>query len=41
MGLARGDSTVTYGPGLYSAAEDLHQLTHLGLNLCTHPYTDP
>ena len=40
-GLARGDSTVTYGSGLYPAAEDLHQLTHLGLNPCTHPYTDP
>jgi dTDP-4-amino-4,6-dideoxygalactose transaminase len=40
-GLASGDSTVTYGPGLCPVAEDLHQLTFLGLNLCAHPYTDP
>jgi hypothetical protein len=40
-GMARGDSTVIYGPGLYPAAEGLHQLTYLGINLCTHPYTDP
>ena len=40
-GLARGDSTVTYGPGLCPVAEDLHQRTFLGLNLCAHPFTDP
>ena len=39
-GLARGDSSVTYGPGLCPVAEDLHQRTFLGLNLCAHPYTD-
>ena len=40
-GLARGDSAVTYGPGLCPVAEDLHQRSFLGLNLCAHPYTDP
>ena len=40
-GLASGDSAVTYGPGLCPVAEDLHQRTFLGLNLCAHPYTDP
>ena len=40
-GLASGDSTVTYGPGLCPVAEHLHQSTFLGLNLCSHPYTDP
>jgi len=40
-GLANGDSTVTYGPGLCPVAEDLHQRTFLGLNLCAHSYTDP
>jgi len=40
-GLASGDSTVTYTPGLCPVAEDLHQRTFLGLNLCAHPYTDP
>ena len=40
-GLTRGDSTVTYGPGLCPVAEDLHQRTFIGLNLCAHPYTDP
>jgi hypothetical protein len=40
-GLARGESVVTYGPGLCPVAEDLHQRTFLGLNLCAHPYTDP
>jgi perosamine synthetase len=40
-GLASGDSTVTYGPGLCPVAEDLHHRTFLGLNLCAHPYTDP
>ena len=40
-GLASGDSSVTYGPGLCQVAEDLHQRTFLGLNLCAHPYTDP
>jgi len=39
-GLISGDSTVTYGPGLCPVAEDLHQRTFLGLNLCAHPYTD-
>ena len=39
-GLARGDSSVTYGPGLCPIAEDLHQRTFLGLNLCAHTYTD-
>lgn len=39
-GLASGESTVTYGPGLCPVAEDLHQRTFLGLNLCAHPYTD-
>ena len=41
QGLASGDSAVTYGPGLCPVAEDLHQRTFLGLNLCAHPYTDP
>ena len=40
-GLASGESGVTYGPGLCPVAEDLHQRTFLGLNLCAHPYTDP
>jgi len=40
-GLASGGSAVTYGPGLCPVAEDLHQRTFLGLNLCAHPYTDP
>ena len=40
-GLTRGDSAVTYGPGLCPVAEALHQRTFLGLNLCAHPYTDP
>jgi perosamine synthetase len=40
-GLTRGDSAVTYGPGLCPVAEDLHHRTFLGLNLCAHPYTDP
>jgi len=39
-GLASGDSAVTYGPGLCPVAEDLHQRTFLGLNLCAHPYND-
>ena len=39
-GLARGKSSVTYGPGLCPVAEDLHQRTFLGLNLCAHAYTD-
>ena len=39
-GLASGVSTVTYGPGLCPVAEDLHERTFLGLNLCAHPYTD-
>ena len=39
-GLACGDSAVTYGPGLCPVAEDLHQRTFLGLNLCAHFYTD-
>ena len=39
-GLTRGDSTVTYGSGLCPVAEDLHQRTFIGLNLCAHPYTD-
>jgi len=39
-GLTRGDSSVTYAPGLCPVAEDLHQRTFLGLNLCAHPYTD-
>jgi perosamine synthetase len=38
-GLTRGDSAVTYAPGLCPVAEDLHQRTFLGLNLCAHPYT--
>jgi perosamine synthetase len=40
-GLTRGDSAVTYGPGLCPVAEDLHHRTFLGLNLCAHPFTDP
>ena len=39
-GLAQGDSSVTYGPGLCPVAEDLHQRTFFGINLCAHPYTD-
>ncbi len=39
-GLTRGDSSVTYGPGLCPLAEDLHQRIFLGLNLCAHPYID-
>jgi len=39
-GLASGDSAVTYGSGLCPVAEDLHQRTFLGLNLCAHRYTD-
>jgi dTDP-4-amino-4,6-dideoxygalactose transaminase len=39
-GLTRGDSSVTYRPGLCPIAEDLHQRTFLGLNLCAHTYTD-
>jgi perosamine synthetase len=40
-GLASGDSTVTYSPGLCPVAEDLHHRTFLGLHLCAHPYNDP
>ena len=40
-GLASGNSFVTYGPGLCPVAENLHQRTFLGLNLCAHTYTDP
>jgi perosamine synthetase len=40
-GLTRGESAVTYAPGLCPVAEDLHQRTFLGLNLCAHAYTDP
>jgi perosamine synthetase len=40
-GLTRGDSVISYGLGLCPVAEDLHQRTFLGLNLCTHPFTDP
>jgi perosamine synthetase len=40
-GLTRGDSAVSYGLGLCPVAEDLHQRTFLGLNLCTHSFTDP
>jgi len=40
-GLTRGKSSVTYTPGLCPVAENLHQRTFLGLNLCAHPYTDP
>ena len=39
-GLTRGESSVTYGPGLCPVAEELHDHTFLGLNLCAHPYTD-
>ena len=39
-GLSRGDSAVTYETGLCPVAEDLHQRTFLGLNLCAHFYTD-
>ena len=39
-GLTRGDSSVTYAPGLCPVAEEMHQRTFLGLNLCAHPYTD-
>ena len=40
-GLASGDSTVTYGPGLCPVVKNLHQRTFLCLNLCAHTYTDP
>jgi len=40
-GLSSGESYVSYSPGLCPMAEDLHQRTFLGLNLCAHPYTDP
>jgi perosamine synthetase len=39
-GLARGDSSITYGPGLCPVAEELHQQSFIGLNLCAHAYTD-
>jgi len=40
-GLASGNSSVTYGPGLCPVAENLHQRTFIGLNLCAHTYADP
>ena len=39
-GLASGDSNVIYQLGLCPVAEDLHQRTFIGLNLCAHHYTD-
>lgn len=39
-GLTSGESSVTYGAGLCPVAEELHQRTFLGLNLCAHFYSD-
>lgn len=39
-GLANGDSSVTYNFGLCPVAEELHQQTFFGLNLCSHVYDD-
>ena len=39
-GLVQGNSDVTYHPGLCPVAEDLHQRTFFGLNLCAHFYDD-
>jgi len=39
-GLAQQDSEVTYDLGLCPVAEDLHQRTFIGLNLCAHMYDD-
>ena len=39
-GFVNRDSAVTYGHDLCPMAEDLHQRTFLGLNLCAHPYID-
>ena len=39
-GLASGDSNVIYQLGLCPVADDLHQRTFIGLNLCAHHYTD-
>ena len=39
-GLSAGDSSVHYGPGLCPVAENLHQYTFVGLNLCAHAFTD-
>ena len=40
IGLSAGDSSVHYGPGLCPVAENLHQNTFVGLNLCAHEFTD-
>jgi len=32
---------VTYSPCLYPTSEDLHQLTYLVLNFCSHSYINP
>ncbi|WP_115126998.1 DegT/DnrJ/EryC1/StrS aminotransferase family protein [Synechococcus sp. GEYO] len=39
-GLRSGDSDISYGPGLCPVAEQLHQQTFIGLNLCAHAFTD-
>ena len=38
-GLSSGESNVYYAPGLCPIAEELHQKSFIGLNMCAHEYS--